>query len=267
MFRKFAVAATVAAICAVLPMTVAAEVDLSTPKAAAKTFGQGMSDGDIDQVKASVLADADQTKALEALVKVIANFKKVEEAAVAKFGEAGKTVASQQQMSVGEELAKIDQSTETIDGDNATLTAPDSQEPLHLKKTDGQWKVDFSQMPGSDQIAQALPMIDAMAGAAGELSTEIAADKYKTADEAKNALGQKMMAAMMAMQPQTMEVPDEEPADDASSDAPEMEETITEETVTEEAPDGTITEETVTEEDAVIEEPSMDAPAEAAPAE
>jgi len=226
MFRKFAVAAMVAAMCAVLPIAaVAADTDLSTPKGAAKAFGEGMSQGNFDAVKAAVLADEAQTKALEALVKVIANFKKVEEAAVTKFGEAGKTVASQQQMSIGEELAKIDQAVEKIEGDTATLTSPGSQEPLHLKKADGQWKVDFAAMPGSDQIAQAVPMIDAMAGAAGELSEEITADKYKTADEAKNALGQKMMAAMMAMQPQespaTTQPMDDQPMEEPATDAPD----------------------------------------------
>lgn len=201
--RRFFTAAVVAGLMIAAPLAAraAVEVDLTSPKSAARTFGQGMSQGDIEAVKASAIATAEQQKALEALSAVVSNFKKVEEAAIAKFGEtAGKTVASQQQMSIGEELEKIDSATETITGDTAVLAAEGSQEPLHLRKVDGQWKVDFAAMPGTEQVAQAIPMITAMAGAADELAAEITADKYKTADEAKNALGQKMMAAMMSMQ-------------------------------------------------------------------
>lgn len=217
MFRKFAVVATVvvAGFVAAPFAQAAVEVNLSTPKDAARTFGQGMSEGDIDAVKASAIANEEQQKALEALVAVVSNFKKVEEAAVAKFGEAGKTIANQQQMSIAEELKKIDESTEKIEGDAATLTPADSQDPLHLRNVDGQWKVDFAAMPGTEQVAEAVPMINAMANAADELAVEISADKYKTPEEAKNALGQKMMAAMMAAQmPTTQET---EPAEDDMS--------------------------------------------------
>ena len=123
MFRKVAfVTALAAAVCVVAPFAAfAVDVDLSTPKAAAKTFGQGMSEGDADAVKAAAIANGEQEQALDALVKVVTNFKQVEEAGVAKFGEAGKTIANQQQMSVGEELAKIDTAEEVIEGDTATM--------------------------------------------------------------------------------------------------------------------------------------------------
>lgn len=218
MFRKLAVVATVVAgLAGAAPsVSAAVEVDLTSPKSAARTFGQGMSEGDIDAVKAAAIADEQQQLALEALVSVVSNFKKVETAAVAKFGEAGKSVASQQQMSIGEELEKIESAIETIEGETATLASEGSDDPLHLRKVGDDWKVDFAAMPGTDQVAQAIPMINAMAGAADELATEISADKYKTADEAKNALGQKMMSAMMAAQmPSTQET---EPTDDDMTD-------------------------------------------------
>jgi hypothetical protein len=202
MFRKVKLAtAMVVVCCAVAPLAArAADVDLSTPKAAAKTFGQGLSDGDAETVKAAAIANEDQVKALEALVRAVSNFKKVEEAAVAKFGDAGKSIANPGSMSIGDELAKIDTAEEKIDGDSATLTPAESTQPLQLRKIDGQWKVDFAAMPGSEQAAEALPMINAMADAATELADEISADKYKTAEEAKTALKQKLLAAMMAAQ-------------------------------------------------------------------
>ena len=85
---------------------------------------------------------------------------------------------------------RVDEAEEKIDGDKATLT-PKTGTPIKLKKVDGDWKVDGSELPAASAGA-AGAMFDNMAKAAKETTDDINAGKYKTAAEAKTAFSQKM---------------------------------------------------------------------------
>ena len=172
--------------------------DLSTPKGAAKSFAKALENGDAESAKAA--STGGDPKAIESMAKTFGAMKKLQDAAVAKFGEEGKSVAGGPGGGKGGNMAemskKVDEATEQITGDTATLTTKDGGEPLKLKKVSGDWKVDVTQM-GGDMAKEGQPMMDAMAKAAGETADEINAGKYKTAKEAQTALGGKMMAAML----------------------------------------------------------------------
>jgi hypothetical protein len=171
--------------------------DLSTPKGAAKSFAKALESGDAEAAKAASTGDP---KLVESLAKVGGGMKKLQDAAVAKFGEEGKSIAGGPG-GKGDKMAemskRVEESTEKIDGDTATLTPKDGGEALKLKKVNGDWKLDVSQM-GGGMAQMGSAMFDAMAKAAGETADEISAGKYKTVKEAQMAMGTKMVGAMTA---------------------------------------------------------------------
>lgn len=175
---------------------VATAQDLSTPKAAALVFAKAMEAGDAAGAKAASICNADGAKFLEVMTDIIKNGRKLEEAAVAKFGDAGKNLGNMESMDMAKNLENSEVKEE---GDSATITIKDSPEkPVKLKKVDGAWKVDMITLISEADLARAMPMFTAMnnvyAGTAGEIS----AGKYPTADAAKQAMGMKLLAAMSA---------------------------------------------------------------------
>ena len=87
----------------------------------------------------------------------------------------------------------------------------DKSPPMKLKKVDGNWKVDLSSLP-KENMDQMMKVIPSISKAFTELATEITAGKYKTAMEAKDAMGQKMLAAMMSANPGAIGAPPAPPA-------------------------------------------------------
>jgi hypothetical protein len=163
--------------------------DLSTPKSAAKSFATALEAGDAEAAKAASTGDP---KMVEGMAKAAASMKRLRDAAVAKYGDAGKSIAGDDNFS---DMAKnIDAATEQITGDNATLTMK-TGDPLTLKKIGGEWKVDVAAMMGP-AAGMGVALFDSMSKAAGEVADEIKSDKHKTAADASAALQQKMMSGM-----------------------------------------------------------------------
>lgn len=175
--------------------------DLSSPKSAIKTFVQALANGDVEMAKAAAISNDSQGQMIELMAKMTGGMKKLTDAATAKFGEAGEEITGQK-MKMEDNLKQIDDAKIEVKGDEATIISQDQKSPVTLKKVNGEWKVDIASMPNVDRIAEAAPMINAMANAASATTADINADKYKTVDEAKAAFRSKMMAAMMASMPQ-----------------------------------------------------------------
>lgn len=168
-------------------------------------FGKAVENGDAAGAKALTVSDPTSDKMLDALIPVSGAMKKLNDAAVEKFGEAGKSLAGNNSDSF--DLAKSMKDLEvkeTGDTAEAVNTKKPKDKPLKMKKVDGKWKIDFASVMGGEnaaQMEQALPMIKGMATAANEGADEIKAGKYKTVDEAKQALGTKLLGAMMQNAP------------------------------------------------------------------
>ncbi|HEY2587948.1 MAG TPA: hypothetical protein VGI81_19550 [Tepidisphaeraceae bacterium] len=123
--------------------------------------------------------------------------KKLQDASVARFGDQGKNLTGGGNgPDFSEWSKKIDEATVKQEGDAATLTQKDSGEPLKLKKINGEWKVDVSPMT-SEMASMGTAMIDSMSKAASETADEIKAGKYKTPQEAQQALSSKMMSSSL----------------------------------------------------------------------
>jgi len=175
-------------------------VDLTSPKSAAVSFAKAMEAGDAEKLRAATTGGTDEDyKMLEVLSGVFSSMKTLEKESVAKFGEEGNLTEGPMSMDM---VAQVESSEEKIDGDTATLSNPGEKDPLTLKKEGDDWKVDLSKIPNKEEMAKALPVMRGMQKAAEDITAEVKADKYKTAEEAKKAFGMKMMAAAFAAQAQ-----------------------------------------------------------------
>ena len=166
--------------------------DLSTPKSAAKSFGEALQNGDAAGVRDASLNG--KPELVDGMCNMMKSTKALHDAAVAKFGPDGESLGMGKQADFTKQLenAKVEEN-----GDSATITASDGK-PVTLKKADGDWKVDFASMPAMDAALKMLPMMAKMATANQDLADEIEAGKYATAAEAKKAYGQKMMSAFVS---------------------------------------------------------------------
>ena len=173
--------------------------DQSTPKKAAESFGTALVAGDNKAVREVSQGTDAEYKTVDALGTMVGAMKKLSDAASAKYGKDNAISKGAKDMDIAAELEK---SEVKEDGDKATITnkEKDEKNPMKLVKKDGKWFVDLSSLPkeGMDQVVKMAP---AMSKAATEVAGEIKADKYKTAEEAQQALGTKMLAAMMQAPP------------------------------------------------------------------
>lgn len=182
---------------AVIALFVAASVlvgckgDLSTPKGAAKAFANAMEKGDAEAAKRA--STGGNPAVVESMAKAMGSSKKLRDAAVAKFGDEGKNIMGQENNEMAELAKTVDESEVKEDGDNATLK-PKTGEPVKLKKINGEWKVDLTEMMAT-MGTMGTGMIDSMSKAASETADDIQAGKYKTMSEAQQAFGAKMVAA------------------------------------------------------------------------
>jgi hypothetical protein len=185
--------------------------DLSSPKSAAMAFGTALVAGDSAGVKAATVGTEEEYKMVDAISMMVSSMKKLNDAADAKFGKDNGI----SQPNAGMDITKeIETSEIKVDGDVATVDKKDKNDknpPMKLKKIDGNWKVDLSSLP-KENMDQMMKVIPSISKAFTELATEITAGKYKTAMEAKDAMGQKMLAAMMSANPGALGAPPAPPA-------------------------------------------------------
>lgn len=176
------------------------KTDLSSPKSAAEAFVESLAEGDVANAQAAVIATPQQMQSVELLATMAGSMKKLTDAAVAKFGEEGAAISGQN-VRLTQNLQQIEQAQVDINGDTATLSSQNGRKPVTLKNQGGQWKVDMSSMPGTEQLTQSAPAIRAMAKAASDTADDISADKFKTLDEARQAFQKQMMAALLTNMP------------------------------------------------------------------
>jgi hypothetical protein len=170
--------------------------NLSTPKSAVTSYADAMRRGDVAAAKATVTGVNSET--IDVLASSVTSRKRLDAAAVAKFGDDAKAFSGQNRSGAPEVEKWVADAEVVENGDTATVTPKDhSQRGVSLKKIDGQWKIDLSATPGMDQMSTMLPMLQKMNAANDELASEIAAGKYPTAKEAKAAQAQKMMASVV----------------------------------------------------------------------
>lgn len=194
----------VAAMIVACSATLARAGDEDEIRASGKAFIEALYKGDAATVKKHALFTEDQGKMVDALTDTVHAQKELVDAAVAKFGDAGKEILPGQMLNRTpnwEGLLK-DAKVE-ITGDTAIVTTEKNQgRPAKFKKDDGKWKVDltemFKQPDQTRNVAAAAAMMEKRSKVMSETAGEIKDGKYSTVQEARAALFQKMRDAFGA---------------------------------------------------------------------
>ena len=124
--------------------------------------------------------------------------KKLGDAAKEKFGKAADPIG--RGMLDPADLEKLEDATVVeTSADAAVLTVPDQPRPMSFRKQAGEWKLVVTDFGGAapQNIAKQTRLVRTMAGAIESAAADIAADKYKTPDEATFAIQQSLHQVML----------------------------------------------------------------------
>jgi hypothetical protein len=172
-------------------------VDLSTPKKAALAMIKAVSEADVPGLRATCVGTEEHFKTMEGAMSVLELARKMQQAAIDKFGAQGKQVGA---YLVGPGYAvvaaRMESFEEVITGDVATVGMNGDPNPARLKKVDGAWKVDLDVMKEDPaQMAREEAVKQALVKILTDVTADIVAGKYQTAREAARAFNAGMAQA------------------------------------------------------------------------
>jgi len=175
---------------------------LATPKGAAKTLYQAMYDNDLATAKACVVSGPGQIEIAEGMTSFMAAARRATDAAYQRFGDEYRKLLGPSLDPNHIDPKQIDQGTETIDGDSATIVVSDKM-TMHLAREKKGWKVDLvrsskleSQVGDPRMMKVATAIFAGMARAADQTKAEIEAGKYPSARPAMEGLAANMKRAI-----------------------------------------------------------------------
>ena len=176
------------------PATATAPVPPPAPKAVALSFAGAIDRADQAAAKSLVVPGDTHVRWTESTIKLAASLKKLDAAAIAKFGEPGRRV-SQNALGMPDSFAALQQAQEKIEGDRATLALPGAPTPvLSLRRSaNGAWLID-APIPEAD-LPRQHRLYAALIEAAERTTTEIAAGAYPNPDHAAAAFARRVLRA------------------------------------------------------------------------
>ena len=203
----------------------AAPADASTPRGALRLLHTAMRDGNVESIKKLYYtATPAEVKMVSTMADLAAALAALHRAAVEAFGDGEQgawKITGDTDAASAKSLASIDEADVTITGDTASVRfhedadadEPDEKEKTpaipkdptdpkasttRLKKIDGRWQVPAADLaPGEDADAldQRLAELATQRRVLTEITADISAGKFKTAEKAAQACGSRMMQA------------------------------------------------------------------------
>jgi hypothetical protein len=171
--------------------------DLSSPQATLQTLARAMELGDVAVAKEACTPESQPVA--EVVVGYVTALKKLDQAGVVKFGPEGRIAGPE--LAMGDRIEALRNATVTLSGDTAVAhPKQDDVKPIPLRKVNGQWQADATALPDvrpGQSLDQVLSMTRQLATAAEQTARDIAAGKYASAQDAKEAFGRQSMAAAL----------------------------------------------------------------------
>lgn len=166
--------------------------DLSTPRSAAVAFGAALTAADAAGIRGAAVGTADEYARAEAVGGMLAAFRRLAEAAAARFGREKVVFRG---AAAADVAADLDRAEVTVDGDAATVAVKDGRpDPMRLRRAGGSWRVDLSSAPR--EAARLAALAPALAAAADEVAADVRANRFRSVEDAQAALAAKAAAAM-----------------------------------------------------------------------
>lgn len=176
--------------------------ELATPKGAAKTWFAAVEHGDAELAKACVaIQNEEQSRYVDALVSAEAALNKLQEAAVARYGDAGKRIREGSETIVNV-AQQIDAAEERVEGGSVTLSLKGEPRSIKLVKVDEDWKVDFASVAGTVD-GRRIELLTALSSAAHEVAAQVAAGRFASVQEAHKAFGERVLTLPISADPAT----------------------------------------------------------------
>ncbi|HXE55018.1 MAG TPA: hypothetical protein VN541_18495 [Tepidisphaeraceae bacterium] len=149
---------------------------------------------DMEAFRAVTIGGDEEYKLFQPLVDMVGAAKDLEKAAREKFGKAGRVVV-RNSPAVGLEV-QIQESQIKVNGDTAVLTQPGQQDdPLTIRKTSAGWKVDLTAIKNRKKMSAAAGGMKRMQQALADSAADIRAGKFKSPEEAEQAVLDRMQKA------------------------------------------------------------------------
>ena len=175
-------------------------VDLSTPRAAAKTLFLAIRAKDLAAVSATLDAPDRESEIIGAMAELLVASSRMSEAGTKRFGKTGDPLG--RPALTPNDVGAAEQAKVNEDGDSATVQIPGQARPMNFRRRGGQWRLAADALTGGDAAnvpPQQLKLIRNMAIAMNELARDIENGKYQTSSEAERYVQEKLHAVMIEM--------------------------------------------------------------------
>lgn len=181
----------------------AVAVDPGTPRGALKSLTAALDAGDEPAMRKLIAAENPQQQAwADAMIGFSAALAKVRAQSVQTFGpEAARAVVGDTSTATAAAMQQIDQSSEELDGDRATVRSSDPEErPLTLRRVGGSWVVPVTSITGEAPPEDFGPVTDRLrrqTAAVESVTQDIASGKLSTPEQAAQALQRRQFEARL----------------------------------------------------------------------
>ena len=179
----------------------AADADLSSPKATAKTLFNAINAGDRDVVRDAIHCETpEQAEVISALTDLILAGKALGDAAQRRYGPIAQGIGGG--MLRPEDLAKLEAAKVEPWGDNAArMILPDQPRPMMFRRRDGKWRLSLLDLRDAtpQSLARQAKLYRQMAEALHSGTAEIASGAHPTADAAVEAIQQRLHDVMLQL--------------------------------------------------------------------
>jgi hypothetical protein len=173
------------------PAVGATEPDLSTALSAALAWYEANWKGDANAAHKVLVDDAAQREYVAAGLRYSAALNNLEAAAAKQFKGVGRRVTDHPNSArLMERRLEVQE-----DGDRATVTAKNMKMPIELRRIDGRWRVDLSAAMRDPGLARADGAYNGVAAIAEEMTREVAAGAFKSADDVRKEFTRRRRAA------------------------------------------------------------------------
>lgn len=181
-----------------------APADASTPRGALKALTVALDAGDEAAMRRLIAADSPEQQAwADAMIGFSVALSKVRAQAEATFGaEAARAIVGDTAAATAAAMQQIDQSTEELDGDRATVrSATPEDRPLVVRRAPGgggAWVVPVAAITGDAKAEEFPPVTERLrrqAAAVQSVTAEIASGALATPEQAAQALQRRQFEA------------------------------------------------------------------------
>jgi hypothetical protein len=175
--------------------------DVSTIRSVLRKLNRAMSEGEIPVITGLFLAsDEAEQRMVDADAQMAAALADLHRAAKKTFGaEGAKLITGDTAAGSAQSMARIDGAEIKPEGDTATVVYPDQkQPPFVLKKVEGQWRIPISQTgrPVDPKVLdERLADLAVQRQVVQEVTRQILAKKFETADQAREAWRSRIVQA------------------------------------------------------------------------